>query len=143
MTNIYEAYLDLNQKHLEAIRNMFFSEFGVAEPTLQNFLQGVTQPKNKYVKFFSILFDLKENLSPIVNSCPLSKEYRPFEYKQYQKEAKVLANKLFSEKKKIAKKIEVAPKTLRQQARENQRAANELRRKQRTEESAKRAAQKY
>lgn len=95
MTNIYQHYLNLNPADLKRIRDMFFLEFGVAETTLQNFLQENAQPRNRYVKFFSILFDLKENLSPIVMAVPLSREYRAFEYKEYKNEAKVKSEKIF------------------------------------------------
>jgi hypothetical protein len=98
--NIYENYSNLNPKDLKRTRDMFFAEFRVAETTLQNFLQGVTSPKNKYVKFFSILFDLKENLSPIVLSANLSREYRPFQYKEYKSEAKAKVDNIFSPKEK-------------------------------------------
>lgn len=95
MTNIYKTYLELKPSDLKKIRDMFFAEFGVAETTLQNFLQSNAQPRNRYVKFFSILFDLKENLSPIVMAVPLTREYRAFEYKEYKNEAKVKSDKIF------------------------------------------------
>lgn len=116
MTNIYNAYLELNPKNLQLIRAMFFNEFGVAETTLQNFLKGIAKPKNKYVKFFSILFDLKENLSPIVMDEKLSREYKAFEYKEFKTEAKTKVDAIFTPKEK-----KVKPKVgLREQARANQ-----------------------
>jgi hypothetical protein len=67
-------YKNLCPKDLKAVRAMFFSEFKVSETALNKFINGISQPKNKYVKFFSILFDLKENLSPIVMSETLSRD---------------------------------------------------------------------
>ncbi len=137
MTNIYEAYLELKPADLKKIRYMFFAEFKVAESTLQNFLQGIAQPKNKYVKFFSILFDLKENLSPIVMAEKLTKEYRPFEYKEYKNEAKKSADKIFKKKENnnATKNVAQPKNSLRQQAKENQHQARKARLEQRQKQA--------
>lgn len=146
MTNIYEAYLKLSPSDLNAIRDMFFSEFKVAETTLQRFLQSVSQPKNKYVKFFSILLDIPENLSPIVMACQLSREYRPFEFKEYKAAAKVRVEKIFAPVLSFGNvKKEGSPKSgvaeakasvgLRDQARRNQVAARQERAAQRQQQA--------
>lgn len=149
MTNIYKAYLELNPTHLNRIRCMFFSEFRVAETTLQNFLKSVAQPKNKYVKFFSILFDIKENLSPIVMACQLNREYRPFEYKEYKTAAKVQVEKLFAPivsfgntppkertaKNTVAEAKTKAPVGLREQAKNNLAASRQERAAQKQRQS--------
>lgn len=152
MTNIYQAYLNLNPADLKRIRDMFFAEFGVAESTLQNFLQEVAQPKNKYVKFFSVLFDLKENLSPIVMAAPLSREYRPFEFKDFKSAAKVKVDKIFGKTSTETPKVEVKTKVvirttqndvteakvgvgLRDQARRNQAKARQERIAQRQQQA--------